>query len=74
MYYIKLTSIYICVCMYIYRTNTVQSCDNSKYSKYINSSTTKQNIGYISRSFIFQTLFKLCIIIIIIISYTLFAE
>ena len=47
MYYIKLTSIYICVCMYIYRTNTVQSCDNSKYSKYINSSTTKQNIGYI---------------------------
>ena len=60
--------------MYIYRTNTVQSCDNSKYSKYINSSTTKQNIGYISRSFIVQTLFKLCIIInyIIILPGTLF--
>ena len=54
----------MCVCVCVYRTNTVQSCDNSKYSKYINSSTTKQNIGYISRSFIVQTLLNLYYIFI----------
>ena len=52
----------MCVCVCVYRTNTVQSCDNSKYSKYINSSTTKQNIGYITFFHCSQTLFKLCII------------
>ena len=30
----------------------MQFFNNSKYSKYINSSTTKQNVGYISRSFV----------------------